>query len=214
MKIAVIGCGRVGSTLGQAWSKMGHTIFYGVRNKESRRVKKLSEQKTVNSVLLPIHEAIECSDIVLYAAPYEAASEALFGIDFGGRVLIDATNPFKFTLKGLEGLQLGFDSSAAEEIQKIADSARVVKAFNTVSSVMMKDPVINGAKADVYICGDDPKAVSLVGNLAAELNFNPLLAGELINARNIEPMALMWTKMAMSGMGSEFLSKLIKREAE
>lgn len=213
MKVGIIGCGRVATALGKAWSKAGHTVFYGIRNKESRRALRLIESKPVNSYFLPVREAIECTEVVLYAAPYEAAEEILSSIDFGGRVLIDATNPFKFGLKGLEGLQLGFDISAAESIQAIAESAVVVKAFNTVSSVAMDKPSINGEKADVYICGNDEKACATVARLASSAGFNPLNAGGLESARYIEPMAALWTKMAISGFGSDFISKLIKREA-
>ena len=162
MKIGIIGCGRVASALGRAWGNAGHSVFYGIRNKESKRAIRLLESQPVNSYFLPVNEAIECSEIILYAAPYEVAEEVLRDLDFSGKVLIDATNPFKFGLKGLEGLQLGFESSAAEEIQKVVPSATVVKAFNTVSSMVMSNPSINGEAADVYISGDDEKACSTV----------------------------------------------------
>ena len=213
MKIGIIGCGRVASALGRAWGNAGHSVFYGIRNKESKRAIRLLESQPVNSYFLPVNEAIECSEIILYAAPYEVAEEVLRDLDFSGKVLIDATNPFKFGLKGLEGLQLGFESSAAEEIQKVVPSATVVKAFNTVSSMVMSNPSINGEAADVYISGDDEKACSTVARLTRSAGFNPLNAGALENARYIEPMAALWTKMAISGFGSDFISKLIKREA-
>jgi predicted dinucleotide-binding enzyme len=38
MKIAVIGVGNVGDTLGPAWAKAGHKIIYGVRDPGSEKV--------------------------------------------------------------------------------------------------------------------------------------------------------------------------------
>ena len=36
MKIAIIGAGNVGGTLGRGWAKKGHDIFFGVREPRRR----------------------------------------------------------------------------------------------------------------------------------------------------------------------------------
>jgi predicted dinucleotide-binding enzyme len=42
MKLAIIGAGSVGGTLGTAWAqKAGHEIFFGVRNPQSEKVQAL-----------------------------------------------------------------------------------------------------------------------------------------------------------------------------
>jgi len=41
MKIAIIGIGNVGGTLGPAWVKAGHKVIYGVRDPNSEKVKTL-----------------------------------------------------------------------------------------------------------------------------------------------------------------------------
>ena len=43
MKIAVIGTGNVGGTLGSWWAKNGHQVVFGTRNPNSEKVQKLLE---------------------------------------------------------------------------------------------------------------------------------------------------------------------------
>ncbi|MCG9876018.1 MAG: NAD(P)-binding domain-containing protein [Leptospiraceae bacterium] len=45
MNIAIIGTGNVGSALASAWSRVGHTIFLGVRDKLSFKGKELLKNK-------------------------------------------------------------------------------------------------------------------------------------------------------------------------
>jgi hypothetical protein len=69
MKIGVIGAGTVGSSLGTAWAKNGHTVMYGVRDPNSDKV-----QKAVSAggaVLVgTLVEAAEFSDVIVLSVPW------------------------------------------------------------------------------------------------------------------------------------------------
>src|ERR1700732_2605171 len=41
MKIAVVGAGNVGGTLGKGWAKKGHDVTFGVRNTSDPKLKEL-----------------------------------------------------------------------------------------------------------------------------------------------------------------------------
>ena len=41
MKIAIIGAGNVGTSLGSGWVKAGHQIIYGVRNPQDEKARQL-----------------------------------------------------------------------------------------------------------------------------------------------------------------------------
>ena len=45
MKIAIIGAGNVGGTLGRAWVKAGHEVMFGVRDPSSPKVAALLETR-------------------------------------------------------------------------------------------------------------------------------------------------------------------------
>ncbi len=211
MKIAVIGCGNVGSTLGSRWAANGHEVIFGVRDINKENVQKVISE--TGATAKAIKDAVAESDVVVYAAWWSAAEEIceLVG-DFGNKVLIDCINPLKFGKTGLEGIELGFDTSAAEKLQGWAKNSRVVKCFNTASAQTMANPVIDGVKGDIYLCGDDEDARKTVSALAAELDFTPVDCGDLSASRYIEPMACLWIKLAFSGLGADFITKLSSRK--
>ena len=43
MRIAIIGYGKVGSTLGRRWVELGHQVIFGVRDEKSPKVQAILE---------------------------------------------------------------------------------------------------------------------------------------------------------------------------
>jgi predicted dinucleotide-binding enzyme len=124
-------------------------------------------------------------------------------------VLIDCTNPLRADLSGIE---IGHVSSAAEQIAEWAPHAKVVKAFNTASVKAMLDPVFGGAKATMFYCGDDSQAKEIVGQLIADVGFEPVDAGPLSVSRYLEPLAMLYIHLAIrQGWGSNCAFKIMKR---
>ena len=73
MNIAIIGTGNVGSALASAWSRAGHTISLGVREKSSFKGKELLKNK--NTSLHSIIDAVQKSDVILISTPAMNAVE-------------------------------------------------------------------------------------------------------------------------------------------
>lgn len=103
-----------------------------------------------------------------------------------GKILIDATNP---VLPDLSGLEFGCNTSAGELVAEWAAGAKVVKAFTTVGFNVMANPKLGGQRAQLFYCGDDGDAKSLVAGIATELDFDARDAGPLRQARLLEPFA-------------------------
>ena len=137
MNIAILGTGGVGSALGTRWAEAGHRIAFGSRFPESEKVLELL-QKCGGSQACLAREAVAGAEVVLLAVPWPVAQETLAGLgDLGGRVLIDCSNPLTADFTGIE---LGHTTSAAERIAAWSPGARVVKAFNSASTKVMRDP--------------------------------------------------------------------------
>ena len=208
MKIGVIGNGNMGGALGKLWSSRGHKIMFGSRNPES--VKTMAGiSPNVNSG--SIADAVRFGEVILLAVPWQGV-ENVFRLcgPIPGKILIDCTNP---VAENYMSLVVGFNTSGAEEIAKMSQGARVVKAFNTVASGVLSRPRFDDTDATVLYCGDDAEAKKVVAGLIKELGFEAIDAGPLKNSRYLEPMAEMFVQLVFTqGMGSEMAWKLLRRK--
>lgn len=197
MEIAILGKGNVGQALAGAFRRAGHGVVFGVRNPEG------PGQATVP-------EAVASADLAVLAVPYAAALELAGSIpDWGGKVLVDATNPIA---PGLAGLSVGTTTSAAEQIAAKARNARVVKAFNTTGAENMGDAAFAGGRPMMPVAGDDAEARKAVLALAEAIGFEAVDAGKLAAARYLEPFAMTWIHLAFAcGQGRSFAFGLLRR---
>ena len=119
MKIAIIGAGSVGKTLGKALEAKGHDIAYGTRDPAKAAVRHV---KTVV-------QALAGAEAVILATPWVATRRPLvceFADELAGKIVIDATNPIN---PSLTRLAVGFNTSGAELLQSQARRAKFYKAL-------------------------------------------------------------------------------------
>ncbi len=186
-RVAILGTGRVGKAIATGLAK-NHEVRFGSRDPGATKVP--SETK-----VLSLKEAARWADVAILAVPYTAAKEVIDAAgpdNLRGKTLIDVTNP----LTGNMDLAVGFHSSAAEEIAKLAPGARVVKAFNTVFAPNMSTGRVGSDRLTLFVAGDDPQAKHATMALGRDSGFEPLDAGPLSSARYLEPMALNLMKMS------------------
>ena len=209
MQIAIIGTGGVGSALGTRWAQAGHGVTFGSRLPESEKALELIH-KCSGAKACPHAAAIEAADVIVLAVPWPAAQATLAGLgDLSGRVLIDCTNPLTADFSGIE---LGHSTSAAERIAAWSPGSRVVKAFNSASTKVMRDPQFGEHQATMFYCGDDAAAKRIVHQLVGDLGFEPVDAGPLTSARYLEPLAMLYIHLAFQqGWGSNCAFKIMKR---
>ncbi|MBN8492582.1 MAG: NADPH-dependent F420 reductase [Burkholderiales bacterium] len=211
MKIAVIGAGNVGGTLGRRWAALGHELVFGVRDPAREKYQGLVTQTGGRGRLASNREACAGAGAVLLATPWNTTQAALAECGaLDGQVLIDATNPLGADLR----LTLGHSDSGGEQVARWALGARVVKAFNTTGFNIMEDPVIQGRHAVMFVAGDDPAAKSVVLDLASAIGFEAVDAGPLASSRMLEPMAQLWIHCAYrQGLTRDYAFHLLRRGA-
>jgi predicted dinucleotide-binding enzyme len=210
MKIGIIGAGNVGGTLGKAWAKKGHSIFFGVRHPTDDKTTQLVQSIGNKAQAGAVRDAAAFGQVVVLATPWPATEDAIKQAgDLSGKVVIDCTNPLK---PDLSGLALGHSTSGAEQVAQWTKGAKVFKAFNTTGYNIMSDPVINGTRTVMFVCGDDEITKPLVLQLASEVGFDAVDAGKLVQARLLEPWAMLWISLAFRGnVGREFGFALLRR---
>jgi predicted dinucleotide-binding enzyme len=210
MKIGIIGAGNVAGALGKGWAKKGHQIMFGVRDTSDPKLPSILKEAGNNARGATVAEAAAFGEVVVLATPWPAAQDALRSSgNLSGKILFDCTNPLKGDLSGLE---VGFTTSAAEQVQSWVSGARVVKVFNTTGSNNMENPRYSEGPATMFYCGDDTQAKSAAKTLAADLGFDPVDAGPLRIARLLEPYAMLWIHLAVGQkMGRDFAFRLMRR---
>ena len=210
MKIAIIGAGNVGGTLGKAWAAKGHEIVFGVRDPRAAKVQELVRATGGRTRATGVREAAADAEVVVLATPWSATEDAVRAAgSLAGKLVVDATNPLT---PDFSGLALGHTTSAAEAVARWAPGAGVVKAFNTTGAVNMANPDFGAERASMFVCGDDAAAKRTVAGLAEALGFEAVDAGPLTQARFLEPLAMLWISMAYAyGHGTGIAFKLLRR---
>jgi predicted dinucleotide-binding enzyme len=208
MRIAIIGAGSVGGALGRGWARAGHEVTFGVRDPSDPKVTKLLEETGAKAA--PVAEAAGSGEVVVLATPWEGTENAIRNAgDLSGKIVFDCTNPLA---PQLSGLTHGHETSGGEQVAAWARGARVVKVFNTIGANNMTNPDFGGLAATMFYCGGDAEAKAAAARLAADLGFDPVDAGALDQARLLEPLALLWIRLAyVQGMGREIGFKLMRR---
>lgn len=205
--IGIIGAGNVGKALGKAFAREGQEVCFGLRNPEKYR-DTLEVEK--NTKLMTVDECIEANKIIVMAMPYQAALQFVtIRPDWNTRILVDVSTPLS---KDYSKLEIGLTTSGAEEIQKLANNARIITAFSTMSAECMENSNFSSGKVFMPVCGNDNDAREKIIQLAKLIGFDAIDAGSLRNARYVEPMAMLWVELAIKlGYGRNIEFSLLRR---
>jgi hypothetical protein len=189
--IAVIGTGDVAAALGPEFAEQGHTIVYGSRDPSRAVVRALVERTGGGASATTPAESVAGADIVVMAVPGTAAQSVTTGLgDLSGKIIIDPTNAIDRNDDGY--LELVYDTSSAEIIQRAAPGAHVVKAFNTLNWRTMVDPDSSGGPVSIPLVGDSAAAKARVAELVEGMGLEAIDLGPLRYARHVEGMLLVW----------------------
>jgi predicted dinucleotide-binding enzyme len=165
-RIAVIGGGNIGGTIGARWRTAGHEVTFASRSPEPPRT-------------VSIADAIAGADVVLLATPGAAVPDLLaeHGAALDGRVVIDATN------------DMGGPGLSHPEAYASAPGARIARAFNTLGFEMFAEPEVGGEVADLFWCG--PEDAGLEG-LIADVGLRPIRVGDIDAVQVVDGVARLW----------------------
>lgn len=178
MRIAVLGTGHMGRTLGGGLIRAGHDLAYGSR-----------DPNQAADLPAPVHnhaEAINRSDVVISAIAAAHSLETLTPLRqaLAGRTLIDIGNAVD------ERMNLMYpDSSLGEQLQQALPDTRVVKTLNTLAGTIGVEPSSLSAPTNIFLSGDDEAAKSTVADLLTDLGWQPdrqVDLGGIATARAVE----------------------------
>jgi 8-hydroxy-5-deazaflavin:NADPH oxidoreductase len=184
MTIAIIGTGNMGSGIARLLASKGVEVAIGSR--DPAKAAKLAEEIGAGAQGGGVAAVARVADVVILAVNYPEAAETIREAGgLSGKILVDISNPITADYKSLT---VGHTTSAAEEIQKLAPEAKVVKAFNTIFAQLLPAEARQGRAVQVFVAGDDDAAKKVVADIIAKGGFEPVESGPLSNARYLEPV--------------------------
>ena len=206
MKVSIVGTGRIGSGLAQAWRRAGHEVTLGARDPSRSELNSFAE--SIRARVVEISEAGRNVDVITLAVPHTAVDEVVFNLGpLDGQIVIDCTNAVG------PGLRLEFDhtTSAAEELQSQIPNAQVFKSFNAQGAENIANATYDGVRATNFYCGNDANARSSVERLINDAGFEPAYIGTLDKARLVESLMLLWVAVAREQGTRSIAFKLLQR---
>ena len=185
MRIGFIGAGNVTKVMGRHLLNAGHTIaICNSRGPETlgALIDELGPGATAET-----KDQVVQSDVVIIAVRWVQAEEALRGVDWNGRILIDAMNAHA-ELEGdtsLEGVtksravlaRTGLTSS--ELVAQWAPGARLVKSISSMPMEWITDFSADKPRTVLFTSGDDAEAKYLVIDMLNDAGFAAIDLGSL-----------------------------------
>jgi 8-hydroxy-5-deazaflavin:NADPH oxidoreductase len=213
VKIAVLGTGVVGHTIGARLIGLGHDVMMGARSADNEKALAFaaaSGGRTGDFAAAAAH-----GELVVHCTRGDSALEVLrlAGTrNLAGKILIDVSNPLDFSGGFPPSLSVSNTDSLGEMIQREFPEALVVKTLNTVTAAIMVDPARLPGNHVVFLSGNDAGAKAEVAELLRSFGWQAILdLGDITSARATEQMLPLWTRLYSKFGTGEFNFAIVRR---
>ena len=181
MRIAVIGKGNIGGSLGTKWRAAGHDVVYGARDG--------SGEGPGGAPVRGIGDAVKDADVVVLAVPGQVVADVVtgHGAALAGKTVIDAEN------------RIGppeFDSRAI--IADAAPQARYVRAFNSLGWENFADPMPG---TNMFFAAD-PDARATAEELIRAVGLEPAFLGDANATTTVDGLLPLWFALVQQNGGN------------
>ncbi len=188
-KIATIGAGREGGSLGTLFAKAGHPVMFSSRKPEE--LKDLVANAGPTARAGTVAEAVEFGEVVLLVVPYGAIEQ--IGKDYGKTLaakplVIDVSNPI--ARRDGDDLVKSVEQQGGPGLvtAKLIPGVHLVRAFNAIGfAALPKDANRPGEPLGIPMASDDQKAVEIATRLIKGVGFEPVLVGGLEKGKYLVP---------------------------
>lgn len=202
MKIAILGTGTVGQTIGHKLIQLGHQLMMGSRTAQNEKALTFVNQHPQHASAGTFEQAAAFGEIVFNCTSGLGSLNALQQAkaeNLANKVLIDLANPLDFSNGMPPSLSICNTHSLGEEIQNHFPETKVVKTLNTMWCGLMVNPqLVNGGDHHVFVCGNDANAKAQVKDLLISFGWaNHLIIdlGDLSKARGTEMYLPLWLSL-------------------
>jgi 8-hydroxy-5-deazaflavin:NADPH oxidoreductase len=216
MKIAVLGTGMVGDTIGSKLAELGHTVMMGSRTADNEKAKTFVDKHKGKATAGTYADAAAFGEIIFNCTSGVGSLEALKMAgekNLEAKIIVDIANPLDFS-KGIPpSLAICNTNSLGEEIQKAFPHSKVVKALNTMWCGLMVNPaMINGGDHSTFVSGNDQVAKDEVKQILKSFGWaenNILDLGDITKARGTEMYLPIWLSIYGATNNGAFNIKIV-----
>jgi 8-hydroxy-5-deazaflavin:NADPH oxidoreductase len=206
MRVGFIGAGTVTGTFGRHLIAAGHTVVVS-NSKGPETLAKFVADLGPGAIAGTKQQAAEC-DVVILATHWVSVADALKGIDWRGRILIDATNahlePVDISLAGVTRSRTALKGRTSSEIvAEMAVGARLVKSISNIPMAWIQDFSPNKPRTVIFTSGDDTEAKKLVIELINSVGFVAIDLGSLATGGAMHEVGA-----PLSGLDLHFVRRL------
>lgn len=202
MKIASIGSGNMGGTLGKRWAAQGHQVMFASRDPQSEKMRALLQEAGANAQAGTVEEAAAFGDVIVLAVMPDDVEQVLAQAgDLGDKIVINCTNRFD-------------GKSADAEVVRLARNARVVRAFHTLPWEVLANPQYGPTNATAFLSGEDSGAKEVVAGLARDIGLDPVDVGGSANMERVEAASGMLWGVLGPKFGRTYGLRVVRRSDE
>jgi len=190
MRIAVIGTGKIGGTLGGKWRAAGYDVVFGARIAR--------DSGPDGAPVQTVDQAVDGADVVALAVPGKAVADVIASIGpaLAGKVVIDAANRMG---------EPEVNSKAA--VKAAAPGAHYVRAFSALGWENFADPLPSAA---VFFAAD-PSARAVAEELITAIGLEPACVGEADAAGIVDGALPLWFALVQQHGGNRRLAFRVVR---
>lgn len=217
MKIAVLGTGSVGDTIGSRLIGLGHEVKMGSRTGSNEKAIAFATKNGAKASHGTFAEAAAFGEIIFNCTKGVATIEVLKSAgaqNLKGKTIVDVSNPLDASKGSIPTLSIVNENSLGEEIQKNFPEAKVVKTLNTMwCGIMVNPAMIGGGDHQNFISGNDAQAKKQVIEILKTfgwLESNILDLGDITNARGTEMLLPLWIRVWGATQNGAFNFKIVK----
>ncbi|MES1186660.1 MAG: NAD(P)-binding domain-containing protein [Myxococcales bacterium] len=215
MKIAVLGTGNVGVTIGNKLVQLGHEVKMGSRSATHEKglawAKAAGNQASLGTFLDAATFGELAFNVTSGSGSLPALQAAAPGLE--GKLVIDVSNPLDFSKGFPPTLFTGNTDSLGEQAQRALPASKVVKALNTVTAAVMVDAKrVAGGDHTALICGNDAAAKAQVTTILKDWFgwVDVLDLGDISKSRGIESYLALWVRLYGALGTADFNIKIMR----
>ena len=201
MKIAVLGTGVVGRTIGTKLVSLGHEVVMGSRTADNADAAEWAAEVGTGASHGTFADAGARGEMIINCTAGIGSLDALTSVGsehLAGKVVADISVPLDFSGGFPPSLFVCNTDSLGEQIQRAFPEALVVKTLNTMNCVVMVDPATVPGDHSVFVSGNDAGAKARVRDLLESFGWGQdriIDLGDITTSRGTEMYLPLWLRL-------------------